>query len=106
LLQHVVDALEPVIDNLAVLDNAGISKAAEGNVDREQVNGLLTPLRELLEDDDTDVAEIIDDLELLPAPSVDQVLLKQLAKTVGEYDFEEALKVLKDIEASSGSNEQ
>ena len=109
LLQHVVDALEPVIDNLAVLDNAGDSittaKAAEGNVDKEQVNGLLTRLRELLEDDDTDATEIIDELEELPAPAVDQSLLNQLTRTVSEYDFEAALKVLDELEASRGINQ-
>ena len=51
LLQHVVDALEPVLDNLAVLDNAltsKVSKAAAGKFDSEQVKELLSRVRELL----------------------------------------------------------
>ena len=104
-LQHVVDALEPVIESLAVLDNTGLTQAAEGSVDREQVNGLLARLRLLLEDDDADATEIIDELEALPAPAVDQALLKQLARTVSEYDFEAALEGLVDLEASRGTNE-
>ena len=111
LLQHVVTALEPVINNLAVLDKAGlnktgIAKAAAGKFDNEQVNGLLSRLRELLENDDADAMEIIDKLEELPTPAIDQALLKQLLNTVSEYDFDGALIVLIALEASRGINEQ
>ena len=106
LLQHVVTALEPVINKLAVLDNAGIPKVAAGKFDSEQVNELLSRLRELLENDNADAMEIIDKLEELPTPAIDQVLLKQLLKTVSEYDFDGALIVLIALEASRGINEQ
>ena len=115
LLQHVIDALAPLIDNLAALVNSGldnkglgnknIATASEGKVDTERVNGLLGRLRQLLEDDDADATEIIDQLEQLPTPAVDLALLKQLVRFVSEYDFEEALTVLVELEASGGSNE-
>ena len=105
LLQHVIDVLEPVITNLAVLDNAVTAKVSDRKLDIEQVNGLLTRLRELLEDNDAEATEIIDELEELPTPAVDPALLKQLAKTVSEYDFDEALIVLAALEASRGSND-
>jgi len=106
LLQHVNEVLEPLIDELAVLDNSEAAKATEGSVDNEQVNGLLTRLHELLEDDDADATVIIDELEALPTPAVDQAQLKQLSKFIGEYDFDEALKVLEGLEESRGSHVQ
>lgn len=110
LLQSIIDELESVINSLAALENTGISKVTaeqvdNKQVDNEQVDRLLSRLRELLEDDDADATEIIDELEELPTPAIDQALLKQLTRTVSEYDFEEALKVLVDLEASRGSNE-
>ncbi len=111
LLQHLLDALEPVIESLSVLDNAEITQAAKGDVvsgkrDRKQVNGLLARLRELLADDDAEATEIIDELEQLPTSDVNQTLLKQLAGAVSEYDFEAALEVLAELQAGTGINEQ
>ena len=100
-LQHVIKTLEPLIENLAVLDK---TEAAEGMFDKEQVNNLLSRIRELLEDDDADATEIIDELEDLPTPAVDQRLLKQLSKAVSEYDFEQSLKVLTELEKSRNYN--
>jgi len=110
LLQHVVATLEPLIESLAVLDNAGLgstemAKPAEGKYDSKQVNELLSRLRELLENDDADATEIIDKLVELPTPAIDHTLLTQLARTVSDYDFEEALEILVELEASRGINE-
>jgi CheY-like chemotaxis protein len=109
LLQPVYDELEPVINSLAALESKGDSitaaKIEEGKVDNEQVDSLLSRLRQLLEDDDADATETIDELDELPVIAVDQLLLKQLSRTVSEYDFEAALKVLDELEASRRSNE-
>ena len=74
-------------------------------VDNKQVGELLSRLRDLLEDDDADATETLDELDELPTTAVDQALLKQLSRTVSEYDFEAALKVLDELEASRRSNE-
>ena len=98
LLLHVIGSLEPVIDSLAVLDDLGVAKAAEGRIDREQVGGILSSLRELLEDDDADATKMVDELEALPESAVNHILLKQLASAVDKYNFEEALNVLVELE--------
>ena len=98
LLQQVVNTLAPVIDTLAVLgatdDSQTTAEKSGEKIDREHIDGLLIRLRELLEDSDADATEIIDQLEQLPAHTVDQAWLKQLARTVGDYDFVEALQIL------------
>ncbi|MBE9563639.1 MAG: response regulator, partial [Proteobacteria bacterium] len=114
LLQTVNDELETVINGLAALESTGDSittaKVATQQVDNRQVDNkqideLLSRLRELLEDDDADATETIDELDELPTTAVDQALLKQLSRTVSEYDFEAALKVLDELEASRSTNE-
>jgi PAS domain S-box-containing protein len=105
LLQHAVDVLEPLVHNLAVLNSEQVLNEAEGNVDTKQVSELLIQLRELLEEDDADATVIIGELEALPTPAVNQAQLKQLSKFIGEYDFEEALNVLIELEKSRDSHE-
>jgi len=105
LLQHVVDALDPVVKALAVLDNTMTSAAENDTFDKEQVNALLIRLRELLEDDDADAMDIIDELDELPALAIDQRQLTQLSRMVGEYDFEASLEILSQLETKRDINE-
>ena len=109
LLQTVNDELKMVINSLVALESTGDSittaKVATQQIDNKQVDNLLSRLRELLEDDDADATETIDELDELPTTAADQALLKQLSRTVSEYDFEAALKVLGELEASRSTNE-
>lgn len=89
--------LEPILVGLSALNDRPDSNATDKVVEPEKVDELLSQLRDLLEDDDTDAADIIDELEKLPSGTLDHVLLKNLAKSVDEYDFETALNVLSDL---------
>ena len=102
LLQDVAVKLETVIDGLADLDTTKRSNVMEEQVDQEQVNSVLTRLRELLEDNDADATELISELEDFPHSTIDPQFLNQLSKTVGQYDFDEALEILDRLESERG----
>lgn len=98
LLAHVCAALEPVINGLATLDQAPPAVMSDAQtLDRAAVTPLLQRLRELLQDDDTDAASLIDELEprlsgTLLAPS-----LLQMTQAIDDYNFESALLALERI---------
>ena len=102
LLRQVVSVLSPVITSLQQLEHAPEAETNSGEeADPELVASLLIRLRELLQDDDTDATEIIEQLEDLNTAIIDSATLKRLSVAVGDYDFEQALKVLEDIQLSS-----
>jgi len=102
LLRQVESVLSPVITSLQQLENSPEAKTNSGEeADPELVSSLLIRLRELLQDDDTDATEIIEQLENLNTAIIDSATLKRLSVAVGDYDFEQALKVLEDIQLSS-----
>ena len=95
LLAEVVNRLNPVIEVLKGLDaNSGVDSAATGELDRPRMETLLQQLRELLEEDDTDAAEVIETLEPLLVGTPHAERLEAVASAVDEYDFEEALEAL------------
>jgi len=99
LLRQVESVLSPVITSLQQLEHAPEAETNSGEeADPELVGSLLTRLRELLQDDDTDATEIIEQLEDLNTAIIDSATLKRLSVAVGDYDFEQALKVLEDIQ--------
>ena len=51
-------------------------------------------LRALLEDDDTDVTEVVEELEELPGIEAHTSVLKRLSKAIGGYNFEQTLEEL------------
>jgi polar amino acid transport system substrate-binding protein len=109
-LQNLAGKLETVIDGLAVLDKTKQANVIERQVDQEQVNqkqvsSVLGRLRALLEDSDADATEVIIELEAFPVSTLDPELLIQLSRTVSEYDFDEALAVLVELEENRGINE-
>lgn len=97
LMESLTAELEPIMVSLSALNDLSESNVAAETVDPDRVDELLTQLRDLLEDDDTDAADVIDELEKLPPGTLDNVLLKKLSKSVDEYDFETALSVLSDL---------
>lgn len=98
LVQRVIDELTFVIDGLALLDAGDPKSASEEPVDPKKVKILLDQLRELLKDDDTDAADVIDELQSLSGHGIDMQLLHGLASAVGDYDFEAAIPYLSQLE--------
>jgi signal transduction histidine kinase/DNA-binding response OmpR family regulator/HPt (histidine-containing phosphotransfer) domain-containing protein len=99
LMESVSQALSPVMAGLETLTETAVSsqKSVE-TLNPEKFQSLLMQLRELLEEDDTDSAEIIESLEDLPGIELYLSELKRLSKAVGEYDFEMALEELHKLE--------
>jgi len=73
----------------------------DGQLDPENYEPLLQRLRVLLEDDDTDVADVIDELHSLPGISKVETELKLLTKAVDGYEFDEALELLGSLEGAA-----
>jgi hypothetical protein len=68
-----------------------------GELDLDRVGATMTQLGTLLEENDTAARQVAVQLEQLLAGSNHAKLLKQLTGHIGEYDFEQALELLKDL---------
>ncbi|MCP5163038.1 MAG: transporter substrate-binding domain-containing protein [Hahellaceae bacterium] len=66
--------------------------------DDGRLQGYLSELRTLLEDNDTEAADIIDAIFELPGHYAQQTDFKALAQAVEEYDFDRALMALKRLQ--------
>ena len=94
LLAATLAELEPVINGLAVFaPPATTGIAAPQTVDTAAVAPLLAQLRELLADDDTDAALVIETLQPLLAGTTLASALAQMQQEIDDYDFEAALAV-------------
>ena len=102
LLETVEGELALVMAALDGLETEEAGAASKGEIDREALLPLLTRLRELLEEDDTDAAEVIDALEPLLAGTSHAAALKRVAAPIDDYDFEEALEAFEDLERGIG----
>jgi CheY-like chemotaxis protein len=99
-LQQLEDELIKVMEALNILDNQPEVKHAElSMVNTETFTSLLSELRILLEDDDTDANGILDELMPLLNESL-RSQLKPLFELIDAYEFEEALKLLTSIEST------
>ena len=88
------------MEALNILDNQPEVKHAElSMVNTETFTSLLSELRILLEDDDTDANGILDELMPLLNESL-RSQLKPLFELIDAYEFEEALKLLTSIEST------
>ena len=94
-LAEVVDELTPVIAALDGLD------ALEGDVAEaspEATAALIARLRERLEEDDADAAEVVEALAPRLADPSQAEALKAVMEAVEAYDFERALELLPELE--------
>jgi PAS domain S-box-containing protein len=105
-LAEVVKALSPVIKGLAVLNDSSPQASVKGEVlDHEQLRVILSELRPLLEDDDTEAMEVVERLEELPGIGRHTSIIKRLSRAVGEYDFDEALEVFDKLSKACATEE-
>lgn len=99
-LKKVTTKLNALIAELAILD-----KPSQGNIDKvqdfddERFQKYLLKLRELLEDDDTDAADLLDEIRSMSGIDRYRTRLKQLSRAIEEYNFEQALMELDALES-------
>jgi signal transduction histidine kinase/DNA-binding response OmpR family regulator/HPt (histidine-containing phosphotransfer) domain-containing protein len=96
-VDQVCGALAVVKQGLSVLDNiesAGGEAAATMEPDPQQVKALLEVMAQLLEDSDTEAAEIVEQLGPLVASSSQRGSFTRLEKLVEDYEFEDALELV------------
>ena len=87
-----------MLAGLSVLEQPGTTTQARA-VDPEKRHALVAQLRALLEDDDTDAAEVIEELEKLAGTENHTSALQQLSMAIGDYDFDQALAELDTLES-------
>ncbi|MFC1650880.1 response regulator [Candidatus Latescibacterota bacterium] len=91
-----------VIDSLSVL-KVDESASSEGElvgietIDKDTVLPLITKMKELLEDDDSDAISMLDSLRKHLGRTEIRERLNEIETHLGQYDFEEALEILNSI---------
>ena len=102
LLDDFDKSLTSLIDSLSVLKTVEES-STEGelskieSIDKDAVLPLMIELKELLEDDDADVADVLDKLKEHLGRTEIREQLSEMERNLGQYDFEEAHEVLSGI---------
>lgn len=74
--------------------------AQTGPMDMKRIHELTTHLLALLKDDDTDAADVLEQLETEMADAQYQPLLKRIQDAIGEYDFEQGVEALQELAAA------
>ncbi|MFC1606459.1 response regulator [Candidatus Latescibacterota bacterium] len=102
LLANFDTSLMSVINSLGVL-KMDDSLSSDGellgieSIDKDAVTPLLVEMKELLEDDDSDAESLLDNLREHLGRTELQIQVKEIENHIGQYDFEEALEILKTI---------
>ncbi|MBF0280894.1 MAG: response regulator [SAR324 cluster bacterium] len=99
-VMKVASALKPVILGLESLDRPVVETDIRNdevhiNIDSTVVEPLIKELTNLLADDDTEAANVVEKLQELLAGSEAGEVLSKVEQCISEYDFEEALVHLK-----------
>ncbi len=101
-LEAVNDALTPILSGLrdwrSTVISAGQESAQSQPLDRRRLQKLMSRLRGLLEDDDTDATEVLEELQELAGFKARLPEFRRVAEAIAEYDFEDALKALDSLE--------
>ena len=100
LADEVTIKLAPVLNSLsALISKNKIEKKTNEIIDISLLSSILERLRVLIEEDDADATFVIDELNELPGISKYSVQLNKLTKAIENYDFEQGLLLLVDLEA-------
>ena len=101
ILKLLTISLLQVMDSLSVVSNEESSLDLDSqSLNSNQFNELIGKLKELLQEDDTAAADVIDELYQLPGIGIYQRDLKALAKFIEAYDFEQGLEILDKLSIS------
>jgi len=97
-IKDVEEQLARLVLTLSVLDeDEEVSVSGDDEIDFGIATPLLAKLKALLEDDDSEASEVLYELNACLKGKSVQAELKQLTKTVDQFDYEEALKILKHL---------
>ncbi|MBT6611740.1 MAG: hypothetical protein HOB38_06530, partial [Deltaproteobacteria bacterium] len=91
--------LDQVLNSVQTLSNqqSDSESVAGGAIDRNVVDPLIRELMELLEEDDTDAADIVEKLLVILKGSEAGKALSEVEQSIGQYDFEEAMEQLQNV---------
>ena len=93
LLGELMAQLAPVLDALSKLGQPANAQASASQAyDPEEARALLQCMQELLEDDDTEAADVLESLEPMLAGTAMHATLGEIVTALDEYDFDEALE--------------
>ena len=96
-LMKVDRLLQPVVSALAGVEGAGDSPPIRDNADPETLSRLIRQLGNLLAEDDAGAGDLLEPLGAQLSGEPNQGRLRELSQSVGEYDFEVAMNVLREI---------
>lgn len=103
LLSAVDRELKPVISALEILKphpkNEDGKQADAAEIDRDQLEQLLTRLYDLIRDDDTEAMEMLELITPMLQGYECQSILQHVTVSIGEYDFEHALEGVLELAA-------
>jgi polar amino acid transport system substrate-binding protein len=102
LLAEVVTEVDIVLTSLSALDKP-VDETSGKQVSSDVLKELLEKLHELLEDDDTAAKDIVDQIDELPLPPKQKLVVNKIYQAVDEYDFELALEELDNLSGSLDS---
>jgi len=91
--------LDIVISGLASLPTAQPLVKTTESMSAETFKILIQRLKNFLEDDDTSAGDVLEELLQTPQEATIDSLLKKLQLAVGNYDFESALALMKELPA-------
>ena len=100
LLKDVDKNLSVVLTALEILQMTNsVPKKEMGSeqIDTAFLHSLFDQLRELIEDDDPESADVLEQIEELPGMSGSRISLNSLVKAIDDFDFEQALIELDQI---------
>ncbi|MBF0470452.1 MAG: Hpt domain-containing protein, partial [Gammaproteobacteria bacterium] len=101
LLAATVAALHPLLKGLEALDTTvAVARSERKEADPAKVQELIVKLRSLLEDGDSDAAELLEELSQLTTGTALAKRLDEVATAVADYDFETAAQILNKILAA------
>jgi two-component system, sensor histidine kinase and response regulator len=97
LLLKVNSALLPVMAGLNAMDETDDDVIGSVAFDLSIVKSLVSKLKELLEEDDTDAADIVEELKKHVKGTKVESVLDQVEESISQYDFEGALSHMETV---------
>jgi PAS domain S-box-containing protein len=96
--EKTLNKLTPILQSLSQLQLENISEQEDEDLDKEQLLEVLKDMRSLLEDDDTDAVEYISKLNSVSGIKRFETVIKNLAREIESYAFDDALEILVSLE--------
>ena len=93
-LDALLSELNKTLTGLSDLEQASTNVKSDGEFDQAAFTSLISQLKKLLEDYDTEAMEIVEELASMPLEPTINNIVKKISNAISEYDFEHALSFL------------